>query len=111
MILIYIIYKLARLRLKERDIEMDIGDVRLNIINLLNKLHFLSESADRINDNCSLKNFGLNSLNVIRLTVALENEFGIIVDDDQLVFENFDSIKKIYEFVLHKLEVRKDVIK
>lgn len=53
----------------------------------------------------NLFDIGLDSLNAIQLIVRLEEEFDIIIDDDELIFDNFDSIEKIVEIMKNKQAV------
>lgn len=53
-------------------------------------------------DNLLMK--GLDSLSAIKLIVALEQEFGIDFDDEELVVEEFLTIKGIQEKVLSKIQ-------
>ncbi|QMV40603.1 acyl carrier protein [Cohnella cholangitidis] len=53
----------------------------------------------------NLFDIGLDSLNAIQLIVRLEEEFDIIIDDDELIFDNFDSIEKIMEIMKNKQAV------
>ncbi|MNT58384.1 acyl carrier protein [compost metagenome] len=46
---------------------------------------------------------GLDSIKSITLIVDLEESFSIVFEDDDLVFENFSSVKKISDRVITKL--------
>lgn len=44
----------------------------------------------------SLTDIGLDSLNAIKLVIALEEEFGITFRDEDLLFSNYDTSEKLY---------------
>lgn len=44
----------------------------------------------------------LDSTGVIELVTYVESEFGIVVDDEELVPANFDSIAAVSEFIRRK---------
>ena len=44
----------------------------------------------------SLTDIGLDSLNAIKLVIALEEEFGITFRDEDLLFSNYDTPEKMY---------------
>lgn len=48
------------------------------------------------------KAYGLDSMGTINLIVALEEEFGVEIQDDDLQLRNFSSIEKIAEFMAAK---------
>jgi len=48
----------------------------------------------------------LDSLAVEQLIGYIEDEFGVIFDDDELVAENFASVDKLVELVNSKLEAK-----
>lgn len=55
------------------------------------------------NDDASLLDAGvIDSLAIVELTAFLEQEFGIRVDEDDLVPENFDSFRAMDAFVKSK---------
>lgn len=49
-----------------------------------------------------LENGIIDSMNVLELVVFVEDNFGIVVDDQDVVPENFDSIGRLSSFVIHK---------
>ncbi|TKJ93372.1 phosphopantetheine attachment protein [Paenibacillus sp. CFBP13512] len=48
-----------------------------------------------ISNHQKLDSIGFNSIKYIKLIVALEEEFKITFDDDDLIYENFSTLKKI----------------
>ncbi|MEC0244345.1 acyl carrier protein [Paenibacillus chitinolyticus] len=47
---------------------------------------------------------GLDSVTAVNLIVSLESHFGITFNDDELIVENFSTVRKITEHVTVKLE-------
>ena len=47
---------------------------------------------------------GFDSMNIINYILMIEERFGFEFDDDDLVLDNFRSIKKIADYVLLKVE-------
>ena len=63
------------------------------------------DPADPIAAAASLLESGvIDSMGVLLLVTWMEQEFGIIVDDDEVVPENLDSIAGIDAFLARKLE-------
>ncbi len=52
-----------------------------------------------------LENGVIDSMNVIELVLFLEQQFGIQVDDREIVPDNFDSIQQLADFVQRKQPV------
>ena len=50
----------------------------------------------------SLLEGALDSTDVLRLVLFVEERFGVRVDDDELVPENFGSLQRLAEFVERK---------
>lgn len=44
----------------------------------------------------------VNSLFAMKLIVFLENQFGIVVETDDMEIDNFSSVKSIISFIHHK---------
>ena len=53
------------------------------------------------------KGVGLDSLEALALTMEIEAEFGILIDDDELSPDLFESIRTLAELVKNKLSMRK----
>ncbi|WP_442602782.1 acyl carrier protein [Paenibacillus sp. KN14-4R] len=58
-----------------------------------------------IGNNEDLWNEGLDSVNTIRLIGALEIEFKIEIDDQDLLIENFSTIERILNLLSKKVEL------
>ncbi len=59
-----------------------------------------------LSDATSLLDSGLiDSMGVLELVMFLESEFGISLNDDEVVAENLDTIERIADFVVRKQPV------
>ena len=57
-------------------------------------------------DDASFLDEGIfDSMNVLELVTFVEDQFGISVDDQDIVPENFDSVKQLAAYVLRKMPV------
>jgi acyl carrier protein len=71
------------------------------------RTNFIFGSDDRVADGDSLLDAGIiDSTGVMELVSFLEQEFGIQVDDQDLVPENLDSIDALAAFVTRKLTLQ-----
>jgi len=52
-----------------------------------------------LNYNADLQEIGYDSLQMIRLIIMIEEKFNIEVEDDDLLFDNFNSIEKIINII------------
>ncbi len=52
-----------------------------------------------IKETDDLRDWGLDSLKSIDVIVALEDEFNIAIDDDDLLIENFNTVEKILKLI------------
>ena len=67
---------------------------------------FLNISPEEIEDNKSLINdYGVDSLNLLELVVGLEEEFGIVMEDDEFQVANFESVAALSKFVKNRNEL------
>ncbi len=82
--------------------EKDIVDIisRFIIDNFI-----LSDQKENIDENISLyENRIVDSTGVLEIVDFLEETFGIKIEDDELVPDNLDSIKKMSKFVQRKID-------
>jgi len=56
------------------------------------------------NDVPLLKNGHIDSLGILDVVTFIENEFGIVISDEELLPENFESISSLTNFVQAKTE-------
>ena len=77
-----------------------------NIVNQFIIKNFLfSDQKENIDENLSLYEKGIiDSTGVLEVVDFLEETFGIEIEDDELVPDNLDSIKKMSKFVQRKMD-------
>ncbi len=64
---------------------------------------FLNDGDAALSDEDSLLESGiLDSAGIFELVTFLENQFGIAVDDEEIIVDNFDNIAKISGMVRSK---------
>ena len=54
------------------------------------------------NEDPLLKNGLIDSLGILEVVTFVEKEFGIVVSDEELLPENFESIGSLSKFILQK---------
>ncbi len=65
--------------------------------------NFMAEFDDTFTEESSLLENGIiDSTGVLELVLYLEENFGIKIEDDELVPENLDSLKNIQNFIKKK---------
>ena len=65
--------------------------------------NFFVQDASDLTDASSLLELGVvDSTGVLEIMGFLENSFGVVVEDDEIVPENLDSIERIAAFVERK---------
>jgi acyl carrier protein len=78
-------------------------DIAKDIRNFLEENYLLSEDSQEVGDETSLLDEGIiDSTGVLELITFLEDQFGITVEDDEILPENLDSVKKITVYVERK---------
>ena len=66
--------------------------------------NFLFGSDENLEDNTSFLDEGIiDSTGILELVSFLEDEFSIIVEDEELVPENLDSINNVTAYLVQKL--------
>lgn len=67
--------------------------------------NFLFGDGQVLKDNTSFMQEGIiDSTGILELVFFLEETFGVSVEDDELVPENFDSLKRIVKYLEAKTE-------
>lgn len=64
-----------------------------------------SKNANEISLDGNLQDMGINSISFIKLVLALEKEFGIEIDDENLIFDVFQTSRSIINYVEEKTRV------
>jgi acyl carrier protein len=68
--------------------------------------HFLSGRAERLQDDGSLLGNVVDSMGVLELVTYLQDRFSIVVEDEDVVPGNLDSVSNLVAFVARKLEIK-----
>ena len=69
---------------------------------ILKNLYFTEDST--LDDNASFLETGVvDSTGVMELVAFVQTEFGVTVEPEEIVVENFDSIRKVARFIRKKL--------
>lgn len=66
---------------------------------LIQVLQITEETAEGLKEDSDLVELGLDSLKAIELVVYLEDTFGIMISDDDLLLDNMSTITKIEKMV------------
>lgn len=67
--------------------------------------NFVTADVSLIDDTESLLDAGIiDSTSILELISFIEEEFGIAVEDDEIIPENFDSLAAIDQYIKRKLE-------
>ena len=66
---------------------------------ILENLLFTSDAAQLPNDASLLDRGIIDSTGVLEIVLFLESEFGVKVQDSQMLPENFDSVNNIVNFI------------
>lgn len=53
------------------------------------------DELNSIDDNDSLTDLGVDSLNIMYVIAVIEQEFGFTFEEDDMIFKNFTTIDKI----------------
>jgi acyl carrier protein len=79
-------------------------DLKQKVMTMLKEiLEEDGDQLDHIGPDDDLSAFGVNSMTFIRLVLALEMEFGVSWDDDDLQYQNFLTINNIVHYVSNSI--------
>lgn len=70
---------------------------------ILENYLFTDDQSELADDDSFLENKILDSMGVLELVAFLEEQFGVITEDHEMVPDNLDSIDKLAEFINSKL--------
>jgi acyl carrier protein len=57
------------------------------------------ENVDEIDLDKNLQDLGINSVSFIKVVLAIEKQFDIEIDDENLIFEVFQTLRNIINYV------------
>lgn len=64
----------------------------------------LYKNFQEITDEENLFSIGLDSLNIVRLIIGIENEFDIIFEDEEIASSNWKNINLIEKMIRNKIQ-------
>ena len=78
----------------------EIKKMKDELIEILGEVLELDEGCiDAINNNTNLLDLGVDSLKAIEIVVMIEDKYGIMISDDDLIVDNFSTLEKIEKMV------------
>ncbi|MGH9743805.1 MAG: acyl carrier protein [Candidatus Acidiferrum sp.] len=63
---------------------------------------FLFGRAEELRDDASLLGNVIDSTGALELVAFLQQRFGIVVEDEDVIPDNFDSVKNVVAYVMKK---------
>jgi len=81
---------------------MQKADIELEIRSFL-VAHFLAGRAEKLRDDGSLLGDVIDSTGVLDLVMYLQDRFAIVVEDDEVVPGNLDSVNNLVAYIAGKL--------
>jgi len=73
--------------------------VKEDIMGMLTGILDDSVAGGRLDPEDDLISMGLDSVKIINMIVLLEEKYGIEIKDEDLLFENFETVRKITELL------------
>ncbi len=77
-------------------------DIQETLAQFMENKLILGESRSKLTADEPLLNGRLDSVNILRLVVFIEEQFHIQVLDEELVPENFQTVRKVAEYIQQK---------
>ena len=74
-------------------------EIRERVISLVNAIGDLDESLGVYDTNIMLDDYGFDSIKTLELVVAIEDEFGITIEDEDLVIEKLNDLDEIVKLI------------
>ena len=66
---------------------------------LINSLWGINSSIDYQKENALFNSGKMTSLDMVRLVLGINNDFGIDIDPDDITTENFDSVQAMMKLI------------
>lgn len=73
--------------------------VQKKIMSIISK-NLNADNEEKVNDEISLENYAINSIDALEMLILIEKEFHIEIDDDDLNAELFTDITYLTNYVL-----------
>lgn len=71
----------------------------LQIYDILKSNFEFTKDVQQIMPEDNLMDFGLDSISMVKVVVIIEEIYNISIPDEDLLFENFNSIEKITQYI------------
>ncbi len=80
-------------------------DLNIKIRNVINEKigDELFKNINEVENDENLFNIGLDSLNIVKLIIEIENKFDIIFDDEEIATTNWKNINSIESMIKNKI--------
>jgi acyl carrier protein len=78
-------------------------DIEHTLIEFIRNKFLLGQQREKFSSEQPLLNGVIDSIDIMKLVVFIEEKFDIIVQDEDLVPENFQNVKKMTEYIQQKI--------
>jgi len=78
-------------------------EIRTFLFGTIAQLTDKPELEHQLSEDASIQETGMDSVRIINLVVQIEAEYDIAFEDEELLIENFETVSKIKEQVVRKL--------
>jgi acyl carrier protein len=83
---------------------LDQATIKQKIRNFIAETFLIGEDKDKLEDADSfMQKEIIDSTGVLELATFIESEFGIVIEDNEMVPDNLDSIQNLSRFISRKL--------
>ena len=79
-------------------------EIEARVRELIKEVVELTVPIEEVGIEDDLMNLGMDSINSIKVIVAIEEEFGFEFDDEDLNFENFRNIRKLVSYIESRVQ-------
>ena len=77
--------------------------IEQQLFELITKASFTNVQADQIQLDSFLNDIGIDSLAFMELIVYIEEKFGVVVNDNDLLNEPFDTVQSVRDFIFSRV--------
>jgi len=77
-----------------------VSETEARIRDYLLRNYLFTDDQSKLDSGASLLEKGIiDSTGIMEVILFLEEEFGVVVEDDELILENFDSVDNLVKFI------------
>ncbi|MGK9230861.1 acyl carrier protein [Inquilinus limosus] len=80
------------------------SEIRDRIRNLVCSIISEDSSHEYLKDDHRLTDYGLTSLDMAKLIIKLESEFGVELSDSDVIIANFETVDRITKLILSRTQ-------